>query len=54
MLEPGKKDCILVMEDEEEINEIVTAYLEKEGYEILSADDGLRGMRLFYESGRTW
>jgi DNA-binding response OmpR family regulator len=47
--EPGKKDRILVMEDEEEINEIVTAYLTKEGYEILSADDGLRGIRLFYE-----
>lgn len=45
----NRKDRILVIEDEEEISEILAAALEKEGYEVLSADDGLRGMRLFYE-----
>ncbi|MBI4212880.1 MAG: response regulator transcription factor [Chloroflexi bacterium] len=44
-----KRDRILVMEDEEEISEIVTAYLEKEGFEVFSADDGLKGIRVFYE-----
>ena len=44
-----KHDRILVMEDEEEIGEIVTAYLEKEGFEVFSVDDGLKGMRVFYE-----
>ncbi len=44
-----KKAKVLVIEDEEEITEIVTTCLKKEGYELFSADDGLKGIRVFYE-----
>lgn len=49
MVAGRKKDTILVIEDEEEISEIITACLEREGYELFGADDGLKGIRLFYE-----
>jgi two-component system alkaline phosphatase synthesis response regulator PhoP len=37
---------ILVIDDEEKILNLVTSYLEKEGYEILTAQDGLSGLKI--------
>jgi len=37
---------ILVIDDEEKILNLVTSYLEKEGYEILTAQDGLSGLKV--------
>ncbi|NOQ40184.1 MAG: response regulator [Anaerolineales bacterium] len=37
---------ILVIDDEEKILNLVTSYLEKEGYEILTAGDGLSGLKI--------
>jgi two-component system, OmpR family, alkaline phosphatase synthesis response regulator PhoP len=37
---------ILVIEDEAAIVELVSAYLRREGYEVLSAGDGLTGLKL--------
>ena len=38
------KGKILVCDDEKEILEILELYLEKEGYEIIKARDGLDGI----------
>lgn len=40
---------ILVVDDEEKIVEVVKAYLEKAGYEVLSAYNGKQAMNLFEE-----
>ena len=37
---------ILVIDDEEKILNLVISYLEKEGYEILTAQDGLSGLKI--------
>ena len=37
---------ILVIDDEEKILNLITSYLEKEGYEILTAQDGLSGLKI--------
>lgn len=41
---------ILVVDDEERIIEVVKAYLEKEGYEVITAVDGEEAVRLFKEN----
>ena len=40
---------ILVVEDDKEIQELITYFLSKEGYEVDQADDGLEGLRLLKE-----
>lgn len=40
---------ILVVDDEERIIEVVKAYLEKEGYEVITAVNGEEAVRLFKE-----
>jgi two-component system alkaline phosphatase synthesis response regulator PhoP len=37
---------ILVIDDEEKILNLVTSYLKKEGFEILTAQDGLSGLKI--------
>ncbi len=37
---------VLIIDDEEKIINLVTSYLEKEGYEIFTALDGLSGLKL--------
>ncbi|WP_040215060.1 response regulator transcription factor [Clostridium polynesiense] len=44
----NKKYNILVVEDELNILEVVKAYLEKEGYEVTTAQDGKRALEIFY------
>lgn len=38
---------ILLIEDEKEIREVVMKYLEKEGYSVCEANNGLTGLRIF-------
>lgn len=40
---------ILIVEDEVELAEILAAYLEVEGFKVVTAADGTKGMALFYE-----
>ena len=40
---------ILVVEDDKEIQELITYFLSKEGYKVDQADDGLEGLRLLKE-----
>lgn len=40
---------ILLVEDDKELNEIVTSYLSKEGYNITSTFNGLDALNKFYE-----
>ena len=40
---------ILIIDDEEQIRNILRMYLIKEGYEISEAEDGEKGLKLFYE-----
>lgn len=40
---------ILIVEDELSISEIERAYLEKEGYKVIIANNGKDGLNLFYE-----
>ncbi len=41
---------ILIVDDEEKIVEVLQGYLEKEGYQVLSAYDGATALRLFKEN----
>ena len=43
----GKNRTILLVDDEEKIVEVLQAYLEKAGYEVLCAYDGAGAMELF-------
>ena len=43
----GKNRTILLVDDEEKIEEVLQAYLEKAGYEVLCAYDGAATMELF-------
>ncbi|STO30754.1 Staphylococcal respiratory response protein A [Fusobacterium necrogenes] len=40
---------ILIVEDDKEIQELITYFLSKEGYEVDQADDGLEGLKLLKE-----
>lgn len=41
---------ILLVEDDKELNEIVTSYLKKEGYIVFSEFNGLDALNIFYEN----
>ncbi len=38
---------ILIIEDEERVSEVLKAYLEKEGYQVYSTAEGLKGIEIF-------
>ena len=40
---------ILVVDDERELREVVSLYLEKEGYRILQAGDGVTAVKIFHD-----
>ena len=46
----GKNRTILLVDDEEKIVEVLQAYLEKAGYEVLCAYDGATAMELFRDN----
>ena len=45
-----EKPTILIVEDEPTINRIISNYFQKEDYRVLSAYDGLEGLKLFNEN----
>ncbi|MEW6108167.1 MAG: response regulator transcription factor [Nitrospirota bacterium] len=46
MMDTGRKESILIVEDEKKISDIVKAYLEKEGYVVRLAETGEQALRL--------
>jgi DNA-binding response OmpR family regulator len=49
MIVTMKDGKILLVEDEEKISEIVKAYLEKDGYEVTTADTGQQALSILKE-----
>lgn len=45
----GRKESVLVVEDEKKISDIVRAYLEKEGFRVRVAENGKEALSLFRE-----
>ena len=45
----GDKIKILVVDDESRMRKLIRDFLEREGYQVLEAGDGLEAMELFYE-----
>ena len=41
---------ILVVDDESRMRKLVKDFLEREGYEVLEAGDGMEAMDVFYEN----
>jgi DNA-binding response OmpR family regulator len=41
-----KQQVVLVVDDEPMVTEVVERYLRREGFEVLVASDGERGLRL--------
>lgn len=48
-MDTGKKDFILIVEDEKKISDIVKAYLEKEGFRVRTAENGNLALKLLKE-----
>jgi len=48
-MDTGRKDSVLVVEDEKKISDIVRAYLEKEGFRVRVAENGNEALTLFRE-----
>ena len=44
----------LVIEDDKNIAELLRLYLEKDGFEVIIAGDGGKGLQLATTSTRTW
>ena len=42
-------ELVLLVEDEPAVRSVVASYLQREGYEVLEAADGLEGLELFRE-----
>jgi len=49
-MDTGKKETILIVEDEKKISDIVKAYLEKEGFEVKSATTAEQALPLLKEA----
>ncbi|HYQ48333.1 MAG TPA: response regulator transcription factor [Thermodesulfovibrionales bacterium] len=48
-MDAGRKDSVLIIEDEKKISDIVRAYLEKDGYRVRVAENGKDALTLFGE-----
>ena len=42
-------ECVLVVDDDREIVRVIALLLEKEGYRVLEADDGMEALELAVE-----
>ncbi len=49
-----KKEIVLVVEDEEDIQELLAYNLINEGYEVFRADTGEMGLEQFEVKSPTW
>ena len=49
-MDTGKKDSVLIVEDEKKISDIVRAYLEKEGFRVRIAENGKTALSLIKEA----
>ncbi len=47
--EPGGKETVLIVEDEEALRDLLTMLLTGKGYTVLTANDGHEGVRLYSE-----
>ena len=45
-----KKNCILVVEDEQKLLRIMEDFLNLQGYEVLKAKDGREALKCFYDN----
>ena len=45
-----EKINILVVDDESRMRKLVRDFLEREGFLVLEADDGIQAMEIFYEN----
>lgn len=45
---------ILVIDDDAEFSKMAQMWLQNAGYEVLTAEDGVEGMRRVYSSRPTW
>ncbi len=48
-MDTGRKDSVLIIEDEKKISDIVRAYLEKEGFRVRNAENGADALTFFRE-----
>lgn len=46
----GEKETILFVEDDEMLRELIGDYLKKNGYKVLTADDGEKAVEVFAEN----
>lgn len=47
---PGPGEClVLIVDDEETVRDVSRVFLERAGYTVLTAEDGLRGLEVFRE-----
>jgi PAS domain S-box-containing protein len=46
---PGGHETILVVDDEDGVRSVLTRILERAGYSVIQAEDGLRGVEIFRE-----
>jgi len=45
---------ILVVDDEKKILEVLKAYLEVQGYQVFTAENGRQALEVFYEVEPKW
>ena len=45
---------ILVVDDESRMRKLVRDFLEREGYQVLEAGDGMEAMEIFYDAADGW
>jgi PAS domain S-box-containing protein len=49
---PGGHETVLIVDDEDGVRSVLTRILERAGYSVILAEDGLRGVEIFREGGR--
>ena len=49
-----EKFKILVVDDESRMRKLIRDFLEREGYQVLEASDGMEAMDIFYEQNNLY